>query len=303
MRDSPPALFDRRLYRTRLDRAAPRYAEASFLKARVSADILDTLSAILRDFPLMLDLGARDGTLARLLRTDPAFAGISGRVGTILQSDLSPRQLAGLSGPRLVLDEEQLPFAPASLNLVTSALGLHAVNDLPGVLVQIRQALAPDGLFVGAFFGGASLTELRQVLLEAEVELTGGAGPRVAPFAEGFDGAALLQRAGFMLPVADVDRFTVRYASPLALLKDLRAMGETRILLDGSPRPLRRDVLMRAMALYVERFAEADGRVPATVEILTLSGWAAHESQQKPLRPGSAKTRLADALGVKEQKL
>lgn len=296
MTASPPVLFDRALHRRRLERAAPAYA--GFLKQRAAEDAALRLEAIMRRFPLAVDLGARDGAFARALADNPEAAG---KIDTLVETDLSPRMLAGRAGPRLVVDEERLPFAPASLDLLVSTLALHWTNDLVGALIQIRRALRPDGLFIGAMLGGATLTELRQSLLEAEAEISGGAGLRVSPFADAFDAAGLLQRAGFALPVADVDRVRVRYASPLSLLADLRAMGETNILFDRPRKPLSRRVLMRAMELYVARFAEADGRVPATFEIVTVTGWAPHESQQKPLRPGSAKMRLADALGAVER--
>ena len=194
--DAPPRIFDRRLHRLRLDRAARGYA--GFLNARAAEDAVDRLSAILRDFPLAVDLAARDGAFARALPGSPAAA----RVGAVVEADLSPAMLAGREGPRLVADEERLPFAEESLDLAVSLLSLHWTNDLVGALVQIRRALRPDGLFLGAFLGGATLTELRQSLLEAEAEVTGGAGPRVSPFADGLDAAGLLQRAGFALPVA-----------------------------------------------------------------------------------------------------
>uniref|UniRef100_UPI00286DD60D methyltransferase domain-containing protein n=1 Tax=Phenylobacterium sp. TaxID=1871053 RepID=UPI00286DD60D len=200
-------------------------------------------------------------------------------------------------------DEERLPFAFGSLDLVVSTLALHWTNDVVGALIQIRRALKPDGLFIGSMFGGATLTELRASLLSAEIELTGGAASRISPFADAYDAAGLLQRSGFALPVADVDRVTVRYAHPIKLLADLRAMGETSVLADRHPKALTKTVLARAMELYVERFAEPDGRVPATFEILTLTGWTPDASQQQPLKPGSAKMRLADALGTIEQPL
>ena len=300
MADTPPLLFDRALHRRRLDRAAPRFAEAAFLKARVAEDAADRLSAVLRDFPLALELGARDGAFARALVGTPAQM----RVGALIEADLSPAMLRANPSPlKVVAEEERLPFAPESLDLVVSLLPLHWTNDLPGVLVQIRRALRPDGLFLGAFFGGNSLTELRQSLLEAEAELTGGAGLRVSPFADAYDAAGLLQRAGFALPVTDVDRLTVRYEHPLKLMADLRAMGETNALADRAQRPLTRPVLARACEIYQQRFGLADGRVPATFEIVSVAGWAPHASQQQPLRPGSAKMRLADALGVVEHKL
>lgn len=296
---APPRIFDRDLLRVRLDRAAPGYAAADFLKARAAEDAVVRLEAIMRDFPRAVDLGARNGPFARALAASDAAA----RVGFLVESDLSVRMLQGREGPRLVADEERLPFAPGSLDLVVSTLSLHWANDVVGALIQIRRALKPDGLFIGSLLGGATLTELRQSLLAAEAELTGGAGPRVSPFADPYDAAGLLQRSGFALPVADVDRVTVRYAHPLKLLADLRAMGETSVLAERHPKRLSRQVLARAFEIYAERFAEPDGRFPATFEILTLTGWAPDPSQQKPLKPGSAKMRLADALGVVENPL
>jgi SAM-dependent methyltransferase len=298
MSSVPPLLFDRVLHRRRLDRAAPRYTEAGFLKARAAADLVERLEAIMRSFPRAVDLCARDGGFARALAASPARE----RVGLLIEADLSHRMLSGREGPRVTLDEERLPFAPESLDLVVSALGLHWTNDLPGALVQIRRALKPDGLFIGAFLGGSTLIELRTCLFEAEAEVAGGAGPRVSPFAEALDAAALLQRAGFALPVVDTDRAVVRYGDPLKLLADLRAMGETNVLIDRPARPLTREVLGRALQLYIERFSDKEGRITATFEILTVTGWAPHESQQKPLKPGSAKMRLADALGTVERK-
>ncbi|MBO9709232.1 MAG: methyltransferase domain-containing protein [Caulobacter sp.] len=292
-----PLLFDRALLRARLDRAAPGFDAAAFLKARAAEDVVMRLEAILREFPVAVDLGARNGAFARALAESDARA----KVGLLVETDLSPRMLAGREGVRVVADEERLPFGDETVDLAVSTLALHWTNDLVGALIQVRRALKPDGLFVGALFGGATLTELRQALLAAEDEITGGAFPRVSPFADTVDAAGLLQRAGFALPVADKDRVKVRYAHPIALLKDLRAMGETSVLIDRSRKPLSRRVLFRALEIYQERFAEADGRVPATFEIITVTGWAPHERQQKPLRPGSAKMRLADALGTTEQ--
>ncbi|MES2035897.1 MAG: methyltransferase domain-containing protein [Pseudomonadota bacterium] len=297
MTTSPPILFDRALHRRRLARAAAGYDQASFLKRRAAEDAVMRLETIMRRFPLAVDLGARDGAFGRALAGSDAAE----KIDLLIETDLSDAMLGGRDGVRLAVDEERLPFAAASLDLVVSTLALHWTNDLVGALIQIRRALKPDGLFIGALLGGATLTELRQCLLEAEAELSGGAGLRVSPFADAFDAAALLQRAGFALPVTDVDRVTVRYAHPLELLRDLRQMGETNVLLDRPRKPLSRKVLLRAMAIYVERFAEADGKVPATFEIVTVTGWSPHESQQKPLKPGSAKMRLADALGTIEK--
>jgi len=290
-----PLLFDRTLRRLRLDRSAAAWRTADFLHRRAADDIADRLSAIMRRFPLAVELGASPGLIAGLSS--------SAQVGQWLQAGLSGARLNGIAGPRVVADEERLPFRAASLDLIASALSLHWTNDLVGALVQIRRALRPDGLFIGALLGGATLTELRQALLIAESEIGSGAGARVSPFADGFDGAALLQRAGFTLPVADVDRVTVRYDHPIKLMADLRAMGETSVLIDRPRMPLSRAVLARTAEVYAERFALPDGRIPATFEIVTLTGWAAHESQQTPLKPGSAKMRLADALNVVEHPL
>lgn len=296
---SPPLIFDRALHRKRLDRAAAGYADADFLKRRAAEDAVARLETILRDFPRAVDLGARTGVFGQALAASDAAA----RVGLLVETDLSSAMLRGRDGARLAADEERLPFAPGAFDLAISTLSLHWVNDVVGALIQIRRALKPDGLFIGAFLGGATLTELRQSLMAAEAELLGGAGSRISPFADALDAAGLLQRAGFALPVADVDRVTVRYRHPLHLMADLRRMGETNVLAERHPRPLTRALVGRACEIYVERFAEPDGKVPATFEILTLTGWAPHESQQKPLRPGSAKMRLADALGVEETRV
>ena len=294
---TPPRLFDRALHHRRLERAAAVFGQANFLKARAAADMVERLEAIVRSFPLAVDLGARDGSFARALAASDAAQ----RVGTLIEADFSRRMLSGRPGIFVQADEEALPFAAESVDLVVSSLALHWVNDLPGALIQIRRALRPDGLFIASVLGGSTLTELRQALLAAESELSDGAGLRVSPFADAFDAAGLLQRAGFALPVADVDRLTVRYSHPLKLMADLRAMGETNALNDRARQPLSRAVLARAAAIYAERFAEPDGKVRASFDIITMTGWAPHPDQQKALKPGSAKMRLADALGVKEQ--
>ena len=207
----------------------------------------------------------------------------------------------GKTRARSVADEEALPFAPASLDLAVSGLALHHVNDLPGALVQIRRALKPDGLFLGALLGGETLKELREAWLIAEDEVSGGASPRVAPFADVRDLGGLLQRAGFALPVADTDIVHATYASPLNLMHEIKAMGASNVLTARRRVPVTRKLLFRAAEVYSERFALPDGRIPATFEIITLTAWVPHESQQKPLQPGSAKARLAEALGVREQ--
>ncbi len=294
---SPPRLFDRSLLARRLDRAASGFAQASFLRERAIEDLLHSLSGINRHFDIALEIGARDGAFGRELTGSPA----AGKIGVLIAGDLSE----GFSGaqPRLVMDEEHLPFGDDSLNLVVSTLALHTANDLPGVMVQIRRALKPDGLFIASLFGGETLKELRGCLMEAELEVRGGYGPRIAPFAEGPDLIDLLRRTGFNMPVVDSDRVVVSYEHPLKLMADLRAMGESNVLIDRPRKGLNRAILTRASELYFERFADDEGRIAATFEIITLSGWKPHESQQKPLRPGSAKMRLADALGVKEGKV
>jgi SAM-dependent methyltransferase len=267
---APPLLFDRALHRKRLDRAAGGFAGADFLHRRAALDIAERLEPILQDFPLAVDLSARGGAFREAL----AEVGAAERVGLLIEADLSAAMLAGRAGPRVVLDEERLPFAEASLDLVVSTLGLHWTNDVVGALIQVRRALKPDGLFIGALLGGSTLTELRQALTAAESEILGGAGSRVSPFADSRDAAGLLQRAGFVQPVADVDRVSVSYEHPLKLLADLRQMGETNVLADRHPKPLTRALLARASEIYAARFAGPDGRITATFEIVTLTGWA-----------------------------
>ncbi len=282
-----PALgpFEPRLVRQRKRRARARFRDASFLHERVAADLADRLEAIPRPFPCVLALGG-GGLFSEEVRARPELAA---RIGSILETDLD------------FVDPEHLPFAPGSFELIVSPLALHWINDLPGALIQLRFALKPDGLLLASLFGGETLSELRLSLIEAESELTGGAGPRISPFADLQDIAGLLQRAGYALPAADRDVVTVRYGEPMRLLADLRAMGETSALRERNPRALSRRILARAFDLYRERYADEDNRVRATFEILTATGWSLHESQQKPLKPGSAKTRLADALKTKEQ--
>ena len=259
------------------------------------------LSAILRRFPLAVDLSARSGVFGRALQAGAA----AGQVDALVEADLCPAMLAegaGRPSMRVTADEERLPFAPERFDLAVSLLSLHWTNDLVGALIQARRILKPDGLFIGALYGRATLGELRLALLQAEDELSGGAGPRVLPFADAQDGAGLLQRAGFALPVSDTDRITVRYDHPLKLMADLRVMGETNALIERPRRPISRRLLARACDIYAERFACPDGRIPATFEIVTLTGWAPDASQPQPLKPGSAKMRLADALGVHEHR-
>jgi len=289
---SGPLIFDRMLLRARRRRAAA-LGPATFLLDRVADDLAERLAAVLRRFGLALDLGT-PGEQAR------AALHRLGSVERIVAVDALPVSGAKAALTFVAADEEALPFREGSLDLVVSALALQFVNDLPGVLVQIRRALKPDGLFVAALTGGDTLTELRQSFAAAESDVEGGVSPRVAPFADLRDLGALLQRAGFALPVTDIDRVTVRYDSAMALMHDLRRMGATNALLDRRRTPLRRATLMRMAEIYAQRFADSDGRVRATFEIVWLSGWAPHPDQQQPLKPGSAKARLADALGTRE---
>lgn len=283
----PPVIFDARRRAARLARAARRFADADFLHRRAAENAVQSLEATLREFPVAVDLSALPGPFAEVMSGSDA----AGRVG----APMSLADMASAADPGAA----PLPVAEGSADLIVSLMTLHWANDLPGALTQIRRALKPDGLFLGTLLGAGTLKELRAVLTEAELELRGGARARVSPFADGFDGAGLLQRAGFALPVADVDRVTVRYPGLPALVRDLRAMGETNALA-GPIKPLDRAMLRRAAALYSERYGEADGRISATFEIVNLAGWAPHESQPKPLKRGSAKARLADALGVVE---
>jgi SAM-dependent methyltransferase len=287
-----PVIFDRDLLRARRRRAAALGA-STFLLDRAAEELADRLATVLRDFACAVDLATPTDALRRVLSG-------SRKVGAVVAADAlaatgAQRELA------VAADPEALPFRDGSLDLVVSALALHFVNDLPGTLVQVRRALRPDGLFIAALLGGETLIELRQAFALAESEIEGGISPRVAPFADLRELGSLLQRAGFALPVIDVDRLTVRYASPLALMHDLRRMGATNPLRDRRRVPLRRATLNRMADIYTARFADPDGRIRATFETIHVSGWAPHQSQQQPLAPGSARARLADALGTREQ--
>jgi SAM-dependent methyltransferase len=288
---SGPKIFDRRLLRVRQQRARV-LGPATFLLDHAATELGERLSVVLRRFDVAADLGTPTDAVRRILAA-------SGKVGTIIAAAVNAGSL-DRSILRVVSDEEALPFADVSLDLLVSSLSLQFVNDLPGTLIQIRRALKPDGLFMAAMVGGESLTELRAAFAGAESEVEGGLSPRVAPFADVRELGALLQRAGFALPVIDSERLTVRYESAFALMHDLRRMGATNVMHERRRAPLKRRTLERVAKIYAERFADADGRVRASFEIIWLSGWAPHESQQKPLKPGSAAQRLADALGTRE---
>lgn len=282
-----PILFDRLLWRRRRARAAAS-SLPNFLLERVAGELANRLTVVLRQFDLAVDLGTPGDAVRGAL-------GHLENVGTVIGTDVFPR-----ARPFVVADEEALPFRDSAIDLVVSALTLQFANDLPGVLLQIRRALKPDGLFVAALIGGDTLAELRQSFAAAESEIEGGISPRVAPFIDLREAGGLLQRAGLALPVADLERITVRYASVFDLLSDLRRMGATNFLVARRRTALRRTTLMRMMENYAQRFADSDGRLRATFDIVWLSGWAPHPMQQKPLKPGSAKARLADALGARE---
>jgi SAM-dependent methyltransferase len=290
---SAPIVFDRAAVRRNL-RRAEQLGASTFLIDRAAEDLHERLSAVLRRFELAVDLASPTDAVRRRLRgADLASTLIavthSGSLATPARDDLT-----------VVADPEALPFREDSLDLVVSALALQFVNDLPGTFVQVRRALKPDGLFLAGLIGGDSLTELRQAFAAAEAELEHGASPHVAPFADVRAIGMLLQRAGFALPVTDVDRLSVRYESAFALMQDLRRMGAANALAERRRTPLRRATVMRMAQIYAERFSDPDGRVRATFDIVWLSGWKPHASQQRPLAPGSAKARLADALGTRE---
>jgi len=297
----PMLVFDRAVVRRRRERAARTWDGAAFLKREIATRLVDRLDDIKRRFPLALDIGCHGGEVgAALVLPDGTRRG---GIETLLQMDLAAgfARRARAFGPALVADEELLPVAPRSIDLALSAMSLHWVNDLPGALLRIRETLKPDGLFLGALLGGETLWQLRQALAQAESDVEGGLSPRVSPFADLRDATGLLQRAGFTLPVGDAERIEVSYPDALALLRELRAMGESNAVRGRRPSVTRRETLLRALSIYQQRHGDALERVPATFEVIFLHGWAPHDSQQKPLAPGSATSRLADALGTTER--
>jgi SAM-dependent methyltransferase len=281
-------LFEPGLVIRRRKRALARPVEgADFLMRRVADDLVDRLSAVERRFAKAATIRSWTPLAAEALIA-------SGKVGEVLRLEAGEIFLG--RGEGLVAEGDRLPFEPENLDLVVSLLGLHEVDDLPGQLIQVRRALRPDGLLLACLAGAGTLAELRESLLAAETEITGGASPRVIPFADVRDVGALLQRAGFALPVADVETVTVRYGDMFGLMRDLRAMGATNPLAGRLKRPTRRAIFPRAAEIYGERFADADGRIRATFNLVWMSGWAPHESQQKPLKPGSGQVSLAEVL-------
>ena len=294
-----PLLFDQQLIRQHRQRASRDYADFAFLKDAAAARLADRLELIRRDFDLCLDLGAHDGRLAQHFAQDSTD---SVKIGHMIQADpavefaLAAANYGSGYGSGIVHALDQLPYKAESFDAVFSCLSLHWVDDLPGLMMQARRLLKPDGLLLMSLLGGKSLIELRQVLAEAEQDITGGLSPRCAPMADIRDIGGLLGRAGLALPVADSDRLTVHYPHMFKLMADLRGMGEQNAMLARLKTPTRRDVFYRAAEIYQQRFGQADGQIPASFEIVTVTGWAPHESQQKPLRPGSAAQRLATVL-------
>lgn len=297
-------VFDRALVRRHRERAAAAFEAHDFLFREAAQRLTERLEDVKRRFPVALDLGCHGGEIAAAL-------GPRGGVEALVQCDLSAamarrarERVAGGSpraAPVLVADEEALPFADAAFDLVLSSLTLHWVNDLPGTLAQVRRCLRPDGLFMAAVLGGETLKELRAAWMEAELGEEGGVGLHVSPFAEIRDAGGLLQRAGFALPVADADTLTVTYADAMALMRELKAMGEANAALARRRTFARRATLARVAAEYERLFGRPDGRIPATFQVITLTAWAPHESQPKALRPGSARGRLAEALETEER--
>ena len=295
-RMSVPILFDQRLIRQHRQRASQRYADFAFLKDAAAIRLADRLELMRRHFDLCLDIGAHDGRLAQ------HFARL-GKIGHMIHTDpadgfaLASKQ----HGSGVVHALGDLPYKPESFDAMFSCLSLHWVDDLPGLMMQVRRLLKPDGLLLVSLLGGNSLAELKQALAEAEQDITGGLSPRCAPMADIRDIGGLMSRAGLALPVADSDRLTVNYPHMFKLMEDLRGMGEQNAMLARLKTPTRRRVFMRAAEIYLQRFARADGQIPASFEIVTVTGWAPHESQQKPLRSGTAAHRLASALESDEK--
>jgi SAM-dependent methyltransferase len=289
-----PAVFDRRAVRQHRDRAASQLSEHDFLFREVAQRLAERLDDVNRNFRVALELGAHGDALTENL------AGRNGIERLVRCDQSAPMVTRGGPASCVVADEEWLPYPPESFDLIVSSLSLHWVNDLPGALVQIRRSLKPDGLFIGALFGRATLGELREALLEAELAECGGAEPRVSPFVDVRDAGALLQRAGFALPVVDTDTITVTYSSALDLMRDVRGMGESNAVAERRRSFTRRSTLLRAAAIYADRYADEEHRIPATFQIVTLTGWAPHKDQPKPLRPGSAMHRISEALGAAE---
>ncbi len=283
--DQVPRIVDREAYRHARRRARPD----DDLLARFAGDLVDRLDFVNRTFDRAVDIGARSDHLARALVD-------GGKARHVVRLDDLPD-----TRPDIVASPEWLPLAGQALDLAVSLFALQHCDDLPGTLAQIRAALRPDGLFIGAIAAGDTLHELRDAITTAESEITGGAAPHVMPFVRLPEAGALMQRTGWALPVVDRDAITVRYPTLRDLVRDLRRSGATNVLADRTRRPLARAVWRRCEAIYAERYTDSDGRLRATLDVVWLSGWAPDASQQQPLRPGAASVRLADALGTTER--
>lgn len=291
-----PQIFDRALICQRRARFAQQITDYDFLLRHVAQDFSDRLSFVLRTFERGLDFGAHHGLIGQNIRQLE-------NVGEVIALDSCSPLLAQCKRPCVIANEEVLPFRDACFDLIVSGLSLQFVNDLPGTLLQLRRALKPDGLLLASLIGGRTLWELREAFTLAEEETLGGISPRVAPFADVRDCGHLLQRAGFALPVTDVETLTVNYESVFKLMQDLRHMGAANALVHRVRAPLKRQTLFRMVEIYQSKFGLENGKIPATFDILTLTAWGPDQNQQKPLRPGSAKTKLADALGTDEKPL
>lgn len=287
-------IFDRAVLRLHRERAAANFAEHDFLFREIADRLDNRLDDFNRDFSIALDIGNSGSAMHRLLTNRD-------QVGIVIGCSPIEPTPPKLEIRTVVADEETLPFAAGKLDLVTSVLNFHWINDLPGTLAQIRRGLRPDGLLLVAMLGGDTLHELRRVMLEAEAEFEGGASPRISPFVDLSDAGALLQRAGFALPVVDLDTITITWPDAFALMRDLRGMGETNSVRARRKGFTRRETMFAAAKKYHELFADSDGRIPATFQIVYLTAWAPHENQQQPLRPGSGDKSLAKALDVEEQ--
>jgi len=292
-------VFDRKMVREHRNRAARTWQDFDFLHKEVAERLCERLDDVVRDFPLALDIGCHGGEIGELMNG-------RSKIGHLIQCDLSEGMIGRAKekgAASVIADEEFLPFAAGKFDLIMSNLSLHWVNDLPGTLLQINRCLKPDGLFIGTMFGIESLRELRQSLSDAEMEVDGGLSPRISPFADVRDAGMLLQRAGFTLPVVDADAITVSYENPLKLMKDLKGMGENNKVLERRKNLTKRSLIFKAAQRYMDEFRDADGRIPATFQVMFLTAWKADPSQPQPLKPGAAATSLADALGVPEHVL
>lgn len=290
----PITVFDRDILKLRRDRAAAKAQDYNFLFAETAERLADRLDDTTRNFPMAVDLGCHSGELGQII-------GARGGIETLYQTDISARYAktarARNGKGTLVADEEFLPFAEGSLDLVISNLSLHWVNDLPGMLLQARRSLKPDGLFLACMLGGETLKDLREALMTAEAEEEGGVSPRVSPFVDVKDAGALLQRSGFALPVVDADDIYIDYPDALKLMRDLSGMGESNLITKRSKKFTKRSTLARAAAIYHERHARSDGRIMAKFQVIYLTAWAPDASQPKPLRRGSGQVSLVDFLG------